>query len=114
MFGLNSAVAVAILAFTSRVIATPVLAAPASSTTSTVGPNPNQVYINSIAYGGTGCPQGTVGQLFSEDRQTYANLLCLTFVYVILTCAGQVYTHLRFLCCLHRPRIPITNSRMNC
>ena len=26
------------------------------------------VYVQSIAYGGTGCPQGTVGQTISDDR----------------------------------------------
>jgi len=42
--------------------------APAAAT---VYPNPAQVYLNSIAYGGTGCPQGTVGSFISADRQTF-------------------------------------------
>jgi len=37
----------------------------------TVSPNPSQVYINSIAYGGTGCPQGSIGSYISADRQTF-------------------------------------------
>lgn len=32
------------------------------------GPNTNEPYIQSISYGGTGCPQGTVGQSFSNNR----------------------------------------------
>ena len=33
-------------------------------------PDPSQVYLKGIAYGGTGCPQGTVGSYISPDRQT--------------------------------------------
>lgn len=33
-------------------------------------PNPSQVYISSLSYGGTGCPQGSVGTFISDDRQT--------------------------------------------
>jgi len=33
-------------------------------------PDPSQVYLKGIAYGGTGCPQGTVGTYISSDRQT--------------------------------------------
>ena len=36
----------------------------------TVAPDPSQVYLKGIAYGGTGCPQGTVGTYISADRQT--------------------------------------------
>ena len=32
------------------------------------GPNPNEPYIVSIGYGGTGCPAGSVGQSISNDR----------------------------------------------
>lgn len=42
----------------------------ASASATSVGPNPSGVYINSISYGGTGCPQGTVGQFVSADRFT--------------------------------------------
>jgi hypothetical protein len=31
-------------------------------------PNPNQPYIQSITYGGSGCPQGSVGSSFANDR----------------------------------------------
>jgi hypothetical protein len=34
-------------------------------------PNPSQVFINNITYGGSGCPQNSVGQFLSEDRSTY-------------------------------------------
>lgn len=33
-------------------------------------PDPTQVHINGVTYGGTGCPQGTVGVAISEDRTT--------------------------------------------
>lgn len=45
----------------------------ASTTSTAVGPNPTQVYINSIAYGGTGCPQGSVGSFISADRETWVS-----------------------------------------
>ncbi|KAI8893229.1 hypothetical protein BC833DRAFT_609098 [Globomyces pollinis-pini] len=34
-------------------------------------PNPNQVYIKEITYGGTGCPANTVAIAMSEDRTTF-------------------------------------------
>ncbi|OBT42040.1 hypothetical protein VE00_07440 [Pseudogymnoascus sp. WSF 3629] len=50
----------------------PALGVPvATGTSSSVRPNPSQVYINSISYGGTGCPQGSVGSFISDDRQTF-------------------------------------------
>ena len=72
MFALISAVAIALSAFASTAAANPVLGVSATATASTtaVGPNPTEVYINSIAYGGTGCPQGTVGSFISADRTT--------------------------------------------
>ncbi|TVY78198.1 putative secreted protein [Lachnellula suecica] len=39
--------------------------------TSPVTPNPSQVSIAGIAYGGTGCPQGSIGSFISADRQTF-------------------------------------------
>ena len=36
----------------------------------TATPNPDQVYIAGITYGGTGCPQGTVSAAFTADRKT--------------------------------------------
>jgi len=47
------------------------LAALAVATPAPAGPNPSQVYVESIAYGGTGCPQGTVGQSISDDRSIF-------------------------------------------
>ena len=44
--------------------------APAATTTAT-GPNPTEVYIKGISYGGTGCPQGSVGTFISTDKQTF-------------------------------------------
>jgi hypothetical protein len=43
------------------------------------GPDPSKVYIESIGYGGTSCPQGTVGQSISNDR-TVATLIFDSFV----------------------------------
>jgi uncharacterized protein DUF4360 len=34
-------------------------------------PDPSEVYVRSISYGGSGCPQGSVGQSFSADRKTF-------------------------------------------
>jgi hypothetical protein len=33
-------------------------------------PDASEVYINSIVYGGSGCPQGSLGSFISADRQT--------------------------------------------
>jgi Domain of unknown function (DUF4360) len=35
------------------------------------GPNPNQPYVQSVAYGGNGCPQGSVATSFSTERTTF-------------------------------------------
>jgi len=34
-------------------------------------PNPNEVFVHSISYGGSGCKQGTVGHSFSNDRKSF-------------------------------------------
>ena len=52
------------LAFAATVAALPAAAA------SSVLPNPSEVSINGIVYGGTGCPQGSLGSFISADRQT--------------------------------------------
>jgi hypothetical protein len=59
------------------------------------GPDPNQVYIQSIAYGGSGCPAGSVGQSIADDRQSFT-LIFDQFV------ASQ------------GPSVPITENRKNC
>jgi hypothetical protein len=70
------------LAFAAAVLAAPTADGPvlgisvgagatASATATGVQPNPTQVYINGITYGGTGCPQGSVGSFISADKQTY-------------------------------------------
>jgi len=69
---------------------------PAPAATSTaVGPNPTEVYINSISYGGTGCPQGTVGSFISADKQTFT-LIFDAYVASI------------------GPGIPVVQNRLNC
>ncbi|KAF8852421.1 hypothetical protein BDZ45DRAFT_749600 [Acephala macrosclerotiorum] len=42
-----------------------------SSTDNSTGPNPSQVTTNSISYGGTGSPQGSVGSFISVDRTSF-------------------------------------------
>jgi hypothetical protein len=51
------------------VLATAAFAMPANIE-ARVAPDPSQVYINNIVYGGSGCPQGSVGSYISGDRQT--------------------------------------------
>ncbi|KAG9228494.1 secreted protein [Amylocarpus encephaloides] len=68
--------------------------APPAATSSSV-PNPSQVTINSISYGGTGCPQGSVGSFISADRLTFT-LIFDSFVASI------------------GPGVPVTASRINC
>jgi hypothetical protein len=46
------------------------IAAPSATAFTAAGPDPPEVYINAITYGGTGCPQGSVGSFISADRQT--------------------------------------------
>lgn len=69
--------------------------APPAATSSASMPNPSQVTINSISYGGTGCPQGSVGSFISADRLTFT-LIFDSFVASI------------------GPGVPITSSRINC
>jgi Domain of unknown function (DUF4360) len=51
-------------------LATAAAIEPLQTQTETVTP-PGQVTINGITYGGTGCPQGTVSQFISDDKQTF-------------------------------------------
>ena len=64
------------IAFIAAALAAPVADVPvlvasidAAETTST-GPNQTQFTINSIAYAGTGCVQGSVGSFISDNRST--------------------------------------------
>jgi len=52
------------------ILVTAAFAMPASNAAQ-VTPDPTQVYINGIVYGGTGCPQGSLGSFISDDRQTF-------------------------------------------
>jgi len=38
--------------------------------TSPGGPDPSKVWISDFTYSGTGCPDGTVSLVFSDDRST--------------------------------------------
>jgi hypothetical protein len=71
-----------VLAFAVTALAAPAADAPilgvsvgSSATTTAVGPNPTEVTINSISYGGSGCPQNSVGTFISADRQTFVSLV---------------------------------------
>lgn len=77
------------LAFAATATAIPAAAA------SSVLPNPSQVSINSIVYGGTGCPQGSLGSFISADRQTFT----LVFDDYVASIG---------------PGVAITESRKNC
>jgi hypothetical protein len=59
------------------------------------GPNPADIYVQSISYGGTGCPQGTVGQSISDDRSVF------TLIFDSYVASSG-------------PGVPITESRKNC
>jgi len=76
------------------VLATAVFAMPTGNAVQ-VAPDPTQVYINGIVYGGTGCPQGSVGSYISSDRQTFT-LLFDQFVASI------------------GPGVAVTQTRKNC
>jgi hypothetical protein len=58
-------------------------------------PNPNEVYLESISYGGSGCPQGSVASSFSDDRKSFT----LEFDQFIASFG---------------PGVPITENRKNC
>jgi len=73
----------------------PVLTAPIDPAPGAGAPDPTKVTINSISYGGTGCPQGSVGSFISDDRLTFT-LIFDSFVASI------------------GPGVPITSSRINC
>jgi hypothetical protein len=51
------------------VLATAAFAMPANNAVR-AAPDPSQVTLNNIVYGGSGCPQGSVGSYISGDRQT--------------------------------------------
>lgn len=57
--------------------------------------NPLEVYIESIAYDGSGCPVGSVGQSFANDRKSFT----LIFDQFVAS---------------RGPGIPVTESRKNC
>jgi len=94
-----------VLALTALTLATPTPADPllgvtivapaAAATTTATGPDPSEVYINTITYGGTGCPQGSVGSFISGDRQTFT-LIFDSYVASI------------------GPGVPVTQNRLNC
>lgn len=44
------------------------------------GPNPNEVWVESIQAGGTGCPAGTYTQSISDDRQAFTLIFDEFFV----------------------------------
>jgi hypothetical protein len=67
----------------------------AAGSAGAAGPDPQEVYVQWIAYGGTGCPQGTVGHSLSADRTTFTLLFD-----AYIASSG--------------PGIPVTENRKNC
>lgn len=59
------------------------------------GPDPSKPFVETITYGGSGCPQGTVGQSISDDRTVFT-LIFDSFV----ASSG--------------PGIPSTETKKNC
>lgn len=94
VFTVVAAFAAAALALPADPALAVTIAAPAATTSAAV-PDPSEVYINSITYGGTGCPQGSVGSFISDDRQTFT-LIFDSFVASI------------------GPGVAVTNNRLNC
>lgn len=87
MFAFVSVMAIALAAIApasaNPVLGVSVTATATASATTSIGPNPTEVYINSIAYGGTGCPQGSVGSFISADRSTSVLFKC-TSIYLLM------------------------------
>jgi hypothetical protein len=75
------------------VVAAAMLMAPMSAYAQ--APDPSQVYVQSITYGGTGCPNGSMAHSFANDRKSFT-LIFDSFV--ASTGSG----------------VPITESRKNC
>lgn len=59
----------------SKVLPTSILATLFSvtlaSSASAQAPDPDSIYVTSISYEGSGCPQGAVGQSYAGDRKTF-------------------------------------------
>lgn len=81
--------------FLKALVLAPVLAMASPVISRDVVPNPSEVHIKDVTYGGTGCPQGTVGIAISEDR-TIMTLIFDEYVVSIGT------------------KVPVTESRKNC
>jgi len=47
------------------------VAAAAPSSLNEAGPDPSKVFVRSVTYGGSGCPQGSVSQSFNADRTSF-------------------------------------------
>ncbi|KAG9237230.1 hypothetical protein BJ875DRAFT_173293 [Amylocarpus encephaloides] len=69
-------------------------AAPAGNAVA-VSPDPSQVSIRDIVYGGSGCPQGSLGSFISADRQTFT----LIFDQYVASIG---------------PGVPVAQNRKNC
>ncbi|TKX19998.1 hypothetical protein C1H76_7882 [Elsinoe australis] len=72
-----------------------VAAAPTPGVWSGDAPDPTQVQITGLTYGGTGCPQGTVASVISADR-TYMTLIFDSYVASLA------------------PGVAVTENRKNC
>jgi hypothetical protein len=74
----NIKISVNMVVLLSLLVSAVVVMASPVNISSAVVPDPSQVYIQSITYGGTGCPQGTVGSFISSDSQTYVKKSTIT------------------------------------
>ncbi|MGH9224732.1 MAG: DUF4360 domain-containing protein [Acidimicrobiales bacterium] len=58
-------------------------------------PDPDAFYVETLGYAGTGCPQGSVGQSFSDDRTTF------TMIFDVFVASTG-------------PGVPVSESRKDC
>src|SRR5262249_46050745 len=68
---------------------------PARGPSSAPAPDPDAVYVSSLTYGGTGCPQGAAATVFSPDRTEFSLLFG---AYVAQTGPGLPITEARKAC----------------
>jgi len=57
--------------FVATVLATPIASPRADTPPTPPGPDRSKVFIKGVSYGGSGCPQGSVGVSLSTDRTTF-------------------------------------------
>ena len=78
--------------------ALPVVMASPYKISSVADPDPTQVWVDSVTYGGTGCPQGTASISLAPDRKSFTVMLD---AYVATTGPGFTITDARKNCQLN-------------